>query len=202
MPPLTEASNVIRARNVTASEVGALLDKHPYMTAGDIYDRLLDPVGWQLTRDPRNEAMALGSYFEPHIARYAAKKLGLRLRANMYTREHPKHPLCATADYLVLGESMLVEVKLSSIMYGWSDEKLAPHIEWQARAQMAVWDRDSVIIAALVGSKFFSIAVIRDAYKERRMLTAVDNLVGAVLSGGPRPAEVETKVSRIVIGAS
>ena len=202
MPPLTEASNIIRARNVTASEVGALLDKHPYMTAGNIYDRLRDPVGWELQRDPQNEAMALGTFMEPHIARYAAQKLGLRLRANTYTREHPKHPLCATADYLVLGHSMLVECKLSSIMYGWSDEKLAPHIEWQARAQMAVWDRDAVIIAALVGSKFYSLSIVRDTYKERRMLTAVDNLVGAVLSGGPRPAEVETKVSKIIIGAS
>lgn len=202
MPPLTEASNIIRARNVTASEVGALLDKHPYMTAGDIYDRLLDPIAWESLRDPQNEAMQLGSYMEPYIARYAAQKLGLRLRANRYTREHSKHPLCATADYLVLGHSMLVECKLSSIMYGWSDEKLAPHVEWQARAQMAVWDRDTCIIAALVGSKFFTIAVIRDKQKERRMLLAVDSLVNAVLSGGPRPAEVETKVSKIVIGAS
>lgn len=202
MPPLTEASNIIRARNVTASEVGALLDKHPYMTAGDIYDRLLDPLAWEALRDPQNEAMALGQFMEPHIARYAAQKLGLRLRANTYTREHPKHPLCATADYLVLGHSMLVECKLSSIMYGWSDEKLAPHIEWQARAQMAVWDRDTVIIAALVGSKFFSIAVMRDLHKERRMLLAVDSLVNAVVSGGPRPAEVETKVSKVRIGAS
>jgi hypothetical protein len=67
---------------------------------------------------------------------------------------------------------------------------------------MAVWDRDAVIIAALVGSKFYSLSIVRDTYKERRMLTAVDNLVGAVLSGGPRPAEVETKVSKIIIGAS
>lgn len=202
MPPLTEASKLVRARNVTASEVGALLDKHPYMTPAAIYDRLTDPIAYELSRDPQNEAMALGTYFEPYIARYAAGKLGLRLRANRYTREHPKHPLCATADYLVLGHSMLVEVKLSSIMYGWSDEALAPHIEWQARAQMAVWDRDSVIIAALVGSRFYSIAVLRDELKERRMLTAVDKLYGLVVSGGPRPEEVETKVSKVKIGAS
>lgn len=202
MPALTPESNIIRARNVTASECGALLDKHPYMTAGAIFDRLSDPLAYELARDPQNEAMKLGSFMEPHIARYAALKLGLRLRANTRTREHPKHPLCATADYLVLGQSILVEVKLSSIMYGWTDETLQPHVEWQARAQMAVWDRDSVIVAALVGSRFYSVVVMRDDYKERRLLIAVDRLVNAVLSGGPRPPEVETKVSKVKIGAA
>lgn len=178
------------------------MDKHPYMTPAKIYDRLSAPVAYEAARDPQSEAMALGVYMEPYIARYAARKLGLRLRANTRTREHPRHPLCATADYLVLGHSMLVEVKLSSIMYGWSDETLAPHIEWQARAQMTVWDRDSCVIAALVGSRFYSIAVVRDAEKEKRLLVAVDRLMGLVVSGGPRPEEVETKVSKVTIGAS
>lgn len=202
MPPLTPESNIIRARNVSASEVGALLDKHPYMTAGAIYDRLSDPIAWEAQRDPQNESMALGSYMEPYIARYAARKLGLRLRANRYTREYRGWTrLCATADYLVLGHPMLVEVKLSSIMYGWADETLAPHIEWQARAQMAVWDRDVVIVAALVGARFYSIAVLRDAEKERRMLQAVDKLWDS-LRLGQRPQEMETKVSKVTIGAS
>ena len=202
MPALTPESDRIRALNVTASECGALLDKHPYVTAGDIFDRLTNPAIWQASRDPQSEAMALGVFFEQRIAQYAAFKLGLKLRANSRTRVHPSHNLAATADYIVLNHSMLVECKLSSIMYGWADDIVAPHIEWQARAQMAVWDRDTVIVAALVGSRFYSIPIIRDLYQERRLLEAVDNIVEAVINGGPRPTEVETKVSKITIGAS
>lgn len=201
MPPLTPESQAIRARNVTASEVGALLGKHPYATPAGIYDRLSDPVAWELSRDAQSEAMYLGTYMEPYIARYAAQKLGLRLRANTRTREHPRHGLSATPDYLVLGHRMLVECKLSSIMYGWDDIYLTPHIEWQARAQLAVTNRDVCIIAALVGSRFYSVTVVRDMDKEWRMLSAVDDMFVA-LSLGLRPAEVETKVSRVKIGAS
>ena len=200
MPALTPESNRIRAINVTASEVGALLDKHPYMTAGDIFDRLTNPALWEMSRDPPIEAMALGVYFEPYIARYAAGRLGLKLRANTRTRVHRSHMLCATADYIVLNHSALVECKLSSIMYGWQDEQLAPHIEWQARAQMAVFDRDTCIVAALVGSRFYTIPVLRNEDSERRMLLAVDDMVKAVVNGGPRPTEVETKVSKVRIG--
>ena len=97
---------------------------------------------------------------------------------------------------------MLVECKLSSVMYGWSEATLMPHIEWQARAQLAVTDRDVCIVAALVGSRFYSIEVVRDDIKERRMLTAVDALVSLVVSGGPPPEPLETKVSKITIGAT
>jgi predicted phage-related endonuclease len=202
MPPLTQESNIIRARNVTASEVGALMGKHPYTTREDIFDRLSNPPLWESQRDPQSEAMALGTYMEPYIARYAATKLGLRLRANSRTREHPLHPLCATPDYLVLGHRMLVECKLSSVMYGWSEDTLAPHIEWQARAQLAVTDREVCIVAALVGSRFYSVQVVRDMEKERAMLREVDRIVNLVLSGGPRPEPMETKVSKVTIGAS
>ena len=201
MPPLTPESQIIRARNVTASEVGALLDKHPYASPRSIYDRLSDPVAWEMLRDPQSEAMYLGTFFESRIASYAAQKLGLRLRANRRTREHPHHRLCATSDYYVVGHRMLIECKLSSIMYGWSEDDLFPHIEWQARAQLAVTDRDVCIIAALVGSRFYSVQVVRDQFKERRMLNAVDEMMER-LSQGNRPPEMETKVSKAKVGKS
>jgi len=119
--------------------------------------------------------MALGTFFEARIARYTAVKLGLRLRANRDTLEHPEHSLCATPDYYVIGKRILVEVKLSSKLYVWTDETLQPYIEWQARAQMAVTNRDTVIISALVGSTHYLVTVVRDMEKERRMLKAVDD---------------------------
>jgi predicted phage-related endonuclease len=132
--------------------------------------------------------MDLGVWFEKRIAQYTAKRLGLKLRANSRTVRHPQYALCATPDYLVLNSRMLVECKLSSIMYGWSDDKIAEHIEWQARAQLACTNRQTCFIAALVGSQFYTIPVVRDMDKERDMLYAVAQF-GVNLATGMRPAE-------------
>jgi len=190
VPALTEANDLVRARNVTASEVGALLDKHPYTNPTKIYDRLMTPAS-DLHR--QTEAMGIGVFMEPYVAKYAAKQLGLKLRAATRSIEYkPSHgnlptSLCATPDYYVLGKPMLVEIKVSSIMYGWSADDLHPHYEWQARAQMACTNRDVCIVCALVGSTFYSIPVVRDLQKERRMLEAVDQFWYAHVMAGVRP---------------
>lgn len=201
MPPLTVAGNRIRARNVTASEVGALLGSHPYMSRQDIYDRLRDPIGWEAHRDPQSESMYLGVFFERRIAQYAAQKLGLKLRSNSRTIEHREFPLCATPDFLVLNARMLVECKLSSIMYGWDEDSLQSHIEWQARAQMAVTDRDVCIVAALVGSRFYAVPVIRNDEKEARLRIAVEEMMRDVRDGNrpPDAPKTETRVSKVSV---
>jgi len=197
VPALTPANDLIRAVNITASEVGALLDVHPYTSPTKIYDRLTDP---SYTPDTQSEAMALGVYFERYIAKYAAQRMGLKLRANARTIVHPDgHMLCATPDYLVLNRRMLVEVKLSSIIYGWSEDSLAPHIEWQARAQLAVTNRDVCIIAALVGSKFYQIPVVREVAKERLMLEVVDLFKRDHLDTGVRPQEEIPHLRNVVV---
>lgn len=194
MPALTPANDLVRSRNVTASEVGALLDKHPYTSPTKIYDRLMTPIA---DSHRQSEAMSIGSYMEPYVAKYAAQKLGVRIRAATRSIEYkPTHgnlptSLCATPDYYVLGKSMLLEIKVSSIMYGWSDDDLHPHYEWQARAQMACTNRDVCIVCALVGSTFYSVPVVRDLQKERRMLEAVDQFWYKHVMAGVRPIQVE-----------
>lgn len=190
MPALTAANDAIRAQNVTASEVGALLDKHPYTDAARIFDRLSAPA----ERGPQSEAMALGSFFEPYIARYLAVRNGLRLRANGRTLVHRSVPLCATPDYYVLGHSALAEIKLSSKQYQWTEETLQPYILWQARAQLAVTDRDTCIIAALVGSNFHTIMVRRDEHEELRLLRAVREFWDNHIMTGVRPSEPDMRL--------
>ena len=196
MPALTAANDFVRARNVSASEVGALLGPHPYTNPTKIYDRLMTPAS-DVHR--QNDAMQVGSFMEPYVAKYAALKLGLRLRAATRTIEYkPTHgnlptSLCATPDYYVLGAPMLVEIKVSSIMYGWSEDNLHAHYEWQARAQMACTNRDVCIVCALVGSAFYSIPVVRDLQKERMMLEAVDQFWYGHVMAGVRPVPIEPK---------
>jgi hypothetical protein len=70
---LTAANELIRSRNVTASEVAALLPGgHPYTDPRAIYDRLSgDPAERR-----ESEAMAIGSAFEATILRYAEQHDG------------------------------------------------------------------------------------------------------------------------------
>lgn len=186
MPPLTLRNDVIRARNVSASECYALLGKHPYSTPQKIWARLTDESYLPF---PANEAMSLGVEFEPAIARYASKKLGIKVRANTKTHELRSQHLCATPDYYVMGQHGLMEVKLSGITYGWADETLHPHYEYQARAQMAVTGRDFVVFAVLVGSRFYSPIVTRDLVKERQLLIAVNDFWRDYVETGIMPPE-------------
>lgn len=193
MPALTADNDLVRARNVTASEVGALLGPHPYTNPTKIYDRLMTPA---MDTHRQSEAMAIGVFLEPYVARYASRTLGLKLRAATKSIEY-KGPvnLCATPDYYVLNQRMLVEIKVSSIMYGWSEGNLHPHYEWQARAQLACTDREVCIVCALVGSTFYHVPVVRDLHLEARMLDAVEEFWYKYVMPGVRPIhEIQTAV--------
>ena len=200
MPALTPANDLVRARNVSASECYALLGKHPYSTPQRIFDRLTSPAIEQ--RIDQTEAMGIGSYMEPYVARYAARKLGVRVRAATRTIEHPNVSLCATPDYYILNTRMLMEVKVSSILYGWNEDDLAPHIEYQARAQLACTNREVCIVVALVGSAFYSIPVTRNAEKEERLLDAVAEFFDRYVMPGVRPAEETQPGLKAVVGSS
>lgn len=189
MPALTPANDLVRLRNVAASECGALIEDHPYTTPTSIFDRLTTPG---LGVVEQTEAMRLGSFMEPYIAKFTAQKLGLKLRANGRTLEHPKVNLCATPDYYILSHNMLLEIKLSSKLYVWTEETLQPYIEWQVRAQMAVTNRDAAIVSALVGSQLHLVTVMRDMEKEERLLTAVDTFWHENVLLGVRPTHHET----------
>lgn len=199
MPALTPANDLIRARNVTASECYALLGYHPYTNRQKIYDRLTAP--FTVPQFEQTEAMKLGVYLEPYIARYAASKMGLKVRAYTRTVEYPGPiNLCATPDYMVIGKPMLMEVKLSSILYGWTEDDLHPHYEYQARAQLACTNRDICFVVALVGAAFYSIPIVRDLQKEERLLEAVDEFFNAYVLAGIRPIdEPQTRLSAAIV---
>ena len=197
MPALTPANDLVRARNVTASECYALLGKHPYTDRAKIYDRLTAPY---VDTHMQSEAMAIGVYLEPYVARYAARKLGVKVRAFTKTIEHPTVNLCATPDYMILRQPWLMEVKVSSITYGWTADDLHPHYEYQARAQLACTNKEVCMVAVLVGSAFYSIAVVRDANKEQRLLEAVDEFFNAHILTGIRPEATDRTLRTAQVG--
>ena len=201
---LTEANHAIRNRNVTASEVGALLGEHPYTTPGQIWDRLmLAPIGFLPAQKPPTPAMRFGSEAEPILRRLAAESIGAPIRMNARTFEHPRVRLCATPDAILLDGSWhgraLVEFKLSFSQWRWS-RGLPKDIEWQARAQLACTSvghrlkRDRCIIYVFHGTETIYV-VERDRGRERRMTQSVeafwnDYVVTGIRPADPTPAEV------------
>jgi hypothetical protein len=189
MPPLTAANQIVRSGNVTASEVAALMPGgHPYMDAGDIYDRL---NGRDSIKE--SQAMRIGSAMESSILRFAERELHFKARANARTLRHPTVRLCATPDAYLVGrwpnavvaERALIEVKMSGREDMWRE--VPPYVMWQARAQMAVTDRDVVYIVVLVAMRLRTFAVVREGDTEHALLTAVQRFWTDNFAAGVRP---------------
>ena len=198
---LTPTNNLIRGRNVTASEVGALMGEHPYMSPGRIFDRLTGAATLQLP----NLAMDFGSDAEPILARFAQRMLETsmspaiygptRVRLNAQAFQHPRVRLCATPDAFVyrrdldgaLDTDLLVELKLSWSQNRWRSG-LPPDIEWQARAQLACTHRKRVIVYVFTGTEHVYI-VDRHVGKERRMTQAVERFWRDHIDTGIRPQD-------------
>lgn len=130
-----------RATRVGASEVAALMGEHPYMTALDVYDRIVNGVQREATIN-----MAVGAYMEPYVLRMARDLLGIRSRACSRAYVHPTLPLCASPD-AYSGPHGLVEVKVSG---AWS--KTGPGAFWQVQTQMMLTGRDWTDIVVMAGS--------------------------------------------------
>jgi putative phage-type endonuclease len=191
VPPLTQANHQIRANNVAASEVGALLGLHPYMTAGQVWDRL---NGLLIPRSP-SLAMEFGSNAEPLLVKFAERELGCRIRMNSRTYEHPRVPLCATPDAFVVGTRQLVEFKTSWSKYRW-EHGLPSDVEWQVRAQMACTHRDETIVYVFSGEQRI-FRVKRHRGKERQMTQAVERFWNENMATGIRPVDTGRPVAKM-----
>jgi predicted phage-related endonuclease len=187
---LTAANHAVRASNVTASEVGALLSQHPYTTPGDIFDRIM---GLRDREKEQTLAMEFGSRVEPILEDFAQRELNRhnilpeQLRLNAKTYQHRRVHLCATPDALILNSRELVEFKLSFSQNRWRDG-LPPDIEWQARAQMACARRARVYVYVFTGiGKVY--VVDRHHGKERLMTQAVERFWTDHILTGIRPTD-------------
>ena len=130
-----------RATRVGASEVAAIMGEHPYMTALDVYDRIVNG-----TQRDQTINMMVGAYMEPYVLRMARDLLGIRSRACSRAYIHPTLPLCASPD-AYSGPHVLVEVKVSG---AWS--KTGPGAFWQVQTQMMLTGRDWTDVVVMAGS--------------------------------------------------
>lgn len=189
MPPLTEANLRIRAVNVTASEVAALMPcGHPYATPEGIYDRLT--IG---APEKTSQAMRIGSFMEASILRLAEAEYGFKARANSRTYVHRDVRLSATPDAFAVSEMpwamtperALIEVKMSGRAELWRE--VPDYIEWQCRAQLAVTGRDVVYVIVLAAMRLLPFSIYREADKEAELLAAVQRFCTDHLDASVRP---------------
>jgi hypothetical protein len=194
IPPLTSANLAIRAVNVTASEVAALMPGgHPYATPESIFDRLMAPAAAALDPHEGSQAMRIGSHMEVAILRFAEMELGFRARANTRTYAHPRVRLAATPDafpttrmpWEIAPERAIIEIKMSGRPELWQD--VPSYIEWQCRAQLACTDLDVVYIVVLAAMRLLTLPVHREPDKETELLERVATFWRDHIAAGVRP---------------
>ena len=145
MPPPSGRGSELRATRVGASEVGALMGNHPFVTPSDIWARVLG----KSKPKPENDAMRLGTFLEESVANLWARETGRKVVKCSRTYAVPDVPLVATPDYYVPHHELL-ECKTSSNASMWSS--LPDHVWWQAQAQLLATGRRVCHVAVLLGS--------------------------------------------------
>lgn len=143
---LSAIQREMRATRVGASEVAALMGEHPYMTALDVYDRIVNGVVRETTMP-----MIVGARLEPAVLALAREVYGIKAIACSRAYIHPTLPLCASPD-AYSGPHGLVEVKVSG---AWS--KGASGAFWQAQTQLMLTGRDWCDLVVLQGSMLLPI---------------------------------------------
>lgn len=132
----------LRRKHIGGSEVAALMQCHPRLTAFELYHQkkgnLMDDIGdafWLAEH---------GKYMEAFIARVITAENNWSLeRCNNYL-SHPTIPgLGCTLDYEVVQSEYgpgIAELKcvLPFQMDGWREEQAPPHIEYQMQLQLMV----------------------------------------------------------------
>ncbi len=144
---ITERQRLQRQRSIGGSDIATLLG-HNNRTQ---YDLWLEKKHGVTTFDG-NDATEFGDVVEAGIADWAAGKLGVKIRKNVYRRVKGM-PFHANLDALVMDAPEAVEVKTSSyrVEEDWGEPNTdeVPHkVICQCQLQMHVAELDAVHVAA------------------------------------------------------
>lgn len=180
MPAPSERGHAIRATRVGASEVGALMGWHPYVTRADVWARL----SGHDKRKPETDAMRMGNVLESTVARLWAERERRRVVACSRTYAHDVVELAATPDYYVPHHELL-EVKVSGDRELWAT--LPEYVYWQVQAQLLCTGRRRGHVAALVGGVLRTYQVDADPGDQALMAAEVVAFMRTVAAGEPPP---------------
>jgi putative phage-type endonuclease len=144
----------LRANDVTSTEVAALFNISPYLTAFEL---------WNLKRGEiednfkTNERVHWGDRLEQVIAEEFSKKIGVKTAPFKSSTRLPEFNIGASFDWQIIQDGKragIIEIKnVDKFIYhsDWTDEEMPLHIEMQVQVQMLVSGIDKCHVAVLVG---------------------------------------------------
>lgn len=165
-----EAWLAARRRCITATDIAAILNLHPYRSAHQVY---LDKMG-VLPETPENEAMRWGNLLEPVIGRRFAEGHNLEVVPGGFTLHHDVDYFGCTPDFLV-GDDELLEVKTAGTGAGKNfgqsgTDEVPDQYLCQVMWQLAVTGRKVGHLAVLIaGQDYREFRIRRDDEMIRRM---------------------------------
>jgi hypothetical protein len=176
---LTTAQRQARASRIGASEVAALLERHPFITPADVYRRIVEGDA----PEP-NAAMIDGKLAEPHVLAMARAKWRIRARACGRGYTHPSLPVTASPDATIDDGVGLVEVKTTSAL--WADQPPAYVLD-QVQCQLWLTHRSYAHIVVWNG-RLRLYTVERDQDHIDELMLAVTRFTAAHLEPRIAPA--------------
>ena len=142
---------------IGASEVPCLLKISPF---GNEISVWCSKMGIDIRET--TDAMDLGNFLEPGIARmYAAKSE--RTVMPWTSVVHPKHPFMGcTPDLIAFGERRIAQIKLVGawMAHHWDDEDVPEYVQCQVQAEMEVCDVPVCDVVAVIGGTDYRVYTI------------------------------------------
>jgi hypothetical protein len=175
---LSPAQRAARRSRVGASEVAALWGEHPYVTAADVWDRIVTGA----VRAPTGR-MIVGSELERPILRILTRWYSIRARPCWRAYVHTDVPLAASPDGYVPPDG-LVEVKVTS---AWTDATPPPYVVAQVQAQLLLTRRAYCHVAVLRGALLDVGIIEADPLAQARIVDAVARFDAEYLRPRIRP---------------
>lgn len=181
----------LRRQDVTASVIGALFSKHPYVSARKLY---LAHSGLDFPEE-ENDAMRRGRLMEPTVAAAVAEQRpDWTLEKNEFYYRDPAIRLGATPDYLIHGDPRglgVLQIKTTEpTVYArdWEGGKRIPfYIELQTTVECmmtdAVFGEVAVMVTPSRRVKATILPVPRLVGAERKIIAAVEEFWAAVAAG-------------------
>jgi putative phage-type endonuclease len=134
-----ECWHTLRQKHVGASEIAALFNASPYLTAYELYHAKRG----ELKISGENALTILGQKMEPIIADLINNETKWELKKSVHYYTHNKLKfLGCTPDYYITkserGEGLLEIKNVQRYSKGWSDDIAPLHVEWQVQHQLLV----------------------------------------------------------------
>lgn len=189
------AWHAIRRLHIGGSEVGALFQAHPYLTAFQLYHRikgnLPDNGGGNLMTE-------WGKHCEPFVARIVTESHGWLLRKCEDYLEHAEHTkLGCTLDYDVVESEFgpgILEIKVVTHDQrgDWKEDRAPDYVEWQIQHQLLVSGHKWGAIAAMFhGDPGSTRVMLRHANEKahRAIIERVAKFMADLADGNEPPVE-------------